>query len=216
MSTDNLLDELLSGGGKTFFGKGDQPGKSVTGTVTAVSVRQTISLDTGKPEFWDDDGQQPKRQAVITLATAERDPADPEDDGRRNVYDKMWGDQRRALAKAGTPAVGDTLTATFTGETPSTVMGMSPAKNYAFTLVKANPVAEAMAAPEPSGPPAWATGDPQGATSSSTAPTTPAPAAAPPAGAPDVSKVPNLRAAGLTDEQIVAATGLSLAQVQGA
>ena len=36
-----------------------------------------------------------------------------------------------------------------------------------------------------------------------------------PAG-PDTSKVPNLRAAGLTDEQIVAATGLSLAQVQGA
>lgn len=198
--TDNLLDELLSGGGKTFFGKGDQPGKSITGTVTAVSVRQTISLDTGKPEFWDDG--QPKRQAVITLATSERDPADPEDDGRRNVYVKMWGDQRRALSRAGTPAVGDTLTATYTGETPPTSKGMNPAKNYAFTLAKANPVAEAMAAPEPSA----AAPAPQAA---------PAAQPAPQAG-PDLSKVPNLRAAGLTDEQIVAATGLSLAQVQGA
>ena len=211
--TDNLLDELLSGGGKTFFTKDDPVGRQVTGVVKSVSVRQVTSFETGKPEFWDDG--QPKRQAVITLATSERDPADPEDDGSRNVYVKMWGDQRKALSRAGTPAVGDTLTVKFAalGSPPS--RGMNAPKVYEFTLVKGSPLAVDLGAGQatPAGPPAWATGDPAGATSSST----PAPAAQPaPQAGPDLSKVPNLRAAGLTDEQIVAATGLSLAQVQGA
>lgn len=206
--SDNLLDELLSGGGKTFFTKDDPVGRQVTGVVKSVSVRQVTSFETGKPEFWDDG--QPKRQAVITLATSERDPADGDDDGSRNVYVKMWGEQRKALAKAGTPAVGDTLTVRFAslGTPPS--RGMNAPKVYEFTLVKGSPLAADLGGQSaPSGPPAWATGE---------APAHPAPAPTPapaqPAG-PDTSKVPNLRAAGLTDEQIVAATGLSLAQVQG-
>lgn len=207
--TDNLLDELLSGGGKTFFAKDDPVGRSVTGVVTAVSVRQVTSFETGKPEFWDDG--QPKRQAVITLATAERDPADGDDDGARNVYVKMWGDQRRALAKAGTPAVGDTLTVKFSGVGTPPSKGMSPPKHYEFTLVKGSPgqaqVAEALKPETPSGPPAWATG----AEPAAAQPAQPAPAAS----GPDVSKVPALRAAGLTDEQIAGATGLSLADVKG-
>lgn len=202
--SDNLLDELLSGGGKTFFTKDDPVGRSVTGTVTAVSVRQVTSFETGKPEFWDDG--QPKRQAVITLMTAERDPADGDDDGHRNVYVKMWGDQRRALAKAGTPAVGDTLTVTFTGLGIAPGRGMSAPKHYEFTLAKATPIAQAL-------------GDPQAASVAAQAPSA-APAAPQPSEAPawatgDMSKVPALRAAGLTDEQIAGATGLTLAQVQG-
>jgi hypothetical protein len=210
MGTDNLLDELLSGGGKTFFTKDDPVGRSVTGVVTAVSVRQVTSFETGKPEVWDDGT--PKRQAVITLATGERDPLDGDDDGHRNIYVKMWGDQRRALAKAGTPAVGDTLTVTYTGTTPPAVKGLNPSKVYEFRLVKANPLDGPMAAPEPAPqapPPAWTTGDPGGTASSSTQ-------AAQPAAGPDTSKVAALRAAGLSDDQIVAATGLTLADVKGA
>jgi hypothetical protein len=198
--SDNLLDDLLSGGGKTFFGKGDQPGRSVTGTVTAVSVRQVTSFDTGKPEFWDDG--QPKRQAVITLATAERDPADGDDDGSRNVYVKMWGDQRRALARVGTPAVGDTLTVTYTGDAPPAVKGFNGERRYEFALTRATPLTEAL-------------GTTGGAPATPSAPV-PAPAAPSAASGPDTSKVPALRAAGLSDEQIAGATGLSLADVKGA
>lgn len=199
--SDNLLDELLGGGGKTFFTKDDPVGRQVTGVVTAVSVRQVTSFETGKPEFWDDG--QPKRQAVITLATSERDPADGDDDGARNIYVKMWGDQRRALAKAGTPAVGDTLTVKFAalGTPPS--KGMNAPKVYEFTLAKGSPLAAEMSQPAvaqtaPSGPPAWATGETDVS------------------GQPDTTKVAALRAAGLSDEAIAAAIGLTLAQVQGA
>lgn len=180
--TDDLLDELLSGGGKTFFTKDDPVGRSVTGTVTSVRVRQVTSFETGKPEFWDDG--QPKRQVVITLATAERDPADGDDDGHRNIYVKGWGEQRQALAKAGKPAVGDTLTVTFSGLGDVPGKGMNAPKRYDFRLVKGSPL-DALDTPTP-------------------------------AAAPDVSKVPALRQAGLSDDQIAAATGLSLAQVQAA
>ena len=193
--TDNLLDELLSGGGKTFFTKDDPVGRQVTGVVKSVSVRQVTSFETGKPEFWDDG--QPKRQAVITLATSERDPDDPDDDGSRNVYVKMWGEQRKALSRAGTPAVGDTLTVKFAGLGEAPSKGLNPPKRYEFTLVKGSPVAEALSTPEP------AAAQPASAppTSSSTV--------------PDTGKVAALRAAGLSDEQIMAATGLSLADVKG-
>lgn len=207
--TDNLLDELLSGGGKTFFTKDDPVGRSVTGTVTAVSVRQVTSFETGKPEFWDDG--QPKRQAVITLATAERDPADSDDDGHRNVYVKMWGDQRRALAKAGTPAVGDTLTVTFTGTTAPPSKGLNPSKVYEFRLAKASPIAEALGGAQAASAPS---GAPSAAPAAASAPG--AASEAPAWATGDTSKVPALRAAGLTDEQIAGATGLTVAQVASA
>lgn len=199
MSNDDLLDEMLSGGGKTFFRKGDAPGRSVTGTVTATQVRQVTSFDTGKPEFWDEAKTQPKRQVVITLATSERDPDDADDDGSRNVYVKGWGDQRRALAKAGKPEVGDRLTVTYTGDAAPAVKGFNGERQYAFVLAKVDPVADVLAE------------------SQATPPATSAPTATPPStSGPDTSKVPALRAAGLSDEAIAAATGLTLAQVSAA
>jgi hypothetical protein len=169
-----------------------------------VSVRQVTSFETGKPEFWDDG--QPKRQAVITLATAERDPADGDDYGSRNIYVKMWGDQRRALARVGTPAVGDTLTVTFTGYGDAPSKGLNPPKVYEFALTRATPLTEALGTT--GGAPA---------TPSAPAPAPAAPSAAPSAASgPDTSKVPALRAAGLSDEQIAGATGLTLAQVAAA
>lgn len=220
--SDDLLDTLLNGGGKTFFSREDAVGRSVTGVVTAVSTRQTRSLDTGQPETWDDGS--PKLQTAITLATGERDPLDPEDDGRRVVYVKMWGEQLNALRRAarqagGKPVPGDTFTATFTGTTPPPAKGLNPSKVYEFKIAKpldGDPAPNADVPPSATtAPPAWATGDPQGATSSGTAQQAqPAQPAA--AGGPDLSKVPALRAAGVPDAQIAAAIGATLAQVQGA
>lgn len=211
-----VLDEWLKGGGKTFFTREDAVGRSVTGVVTAFQMRQVSSFETGKPEFWDDG--QPKRQAVITLATAERDPLDPEDDGARNVYVKWWGDHKRALIdQARSLAVGDTLTVTFTGVGKAPGKGLNAPKVYEFRLVKGTPVAAAMAAeqpptPTPTPPPAWATGEAQQQPAPASAPAAPA---QPATGEPDLTKVAALRAVGVTDEQIAAAIGATVAQVQG-
>src|SRR5690554_4215766 len=96
MTTNPLADLLARTGGKTA--KFDGIGVSITGTVVSAEARQRIDMDTDKPATWDDGS--PQMQVVVVLATDERDPADPEDDGNRVVYIKSWGPQMRALREA--------------------------------------------------------------------------------------------------------------------
>lgn len=136
MST-NLADLLASTGGKTA--KFTSIGDSITGTVVTAEVRQRTNLDTGKPATWDNGD--PQMQIVITLATDERDPADPDDDGHRNVYIKAWGQQMKALREAlrvsGATDIlpGGTFTATYSadGEKPKPHMSAPKLFQYVYT-----------------------------------------------------------------------------------
>lgn len=148
MSTGILDDYLVTKAPKNPFGKDENDqaapiGTSVTGKVLEVVVRQVTDIQTREPQTWPDGN--PKQQAIITLQTDERDSADAEDDGRRNVYIKLWGLQKTALAAAskaagGSPAPGDTFTAKYTGVGKKTNPAFSAPKIYEYTIVKGNPL----------------------------------------------------------------------------
>lgn len=107
-------------GGRTF----------VTGVIETVHPPEPIvDLKTGQPTD--------RQQVRIMLKTDERDPAEPDDDGRRTLYVKSWmrsaiGD---ALRKAGAkePEVGGTLSVTFTHLEAAERPGMSPSKKFSAT-----------------------------------------------------------------------------------
>lgn len=133
--TTSLDDLLAGGGGRTA--KFPTIGASITGRVVTAETRQQKSFDTGEPEFWSDGN--PKLQIVVTLATDQRDPADPEDDGQRNVYLKGWGQQlnalRAAVAKAGAKNVapGGVLTVTYIRDGEIKQRGFNALKEYDIT-----------------------------------------------------------------------------------
>lgn len=192
---NDTLDGLLAGGAKNPFGRdvngNDAPvGTSVTGVVKDIKIRQVTDINTKEPQTWPDGN--PKQQAVVTLQTELRD--DEEDSGERSVYIKMWGGQKEALKRAsqeakGSPAPGDTFTATFTGVGKRTNPAFNPPKIYTYQIKKGNPLDAVM----------------------STTATPSAPAAPPqdtfPAGLTDAQKaqVNKLIGLGLEDAQIVAA-----------
>lgn len=92
-----IKDLLANAGGTTAAFTRDTPaGYAVQGVITSADVRQTTDFDTGKPEFWDDGTE--KQQLVIVIQTDQRNSAD--DDGKRAIYIKWWGDQRLNLIKA--------------------------------------------------------------------------------------------------------------------
>lgn len=129
------LDDLLSGGGKSF--KFENPGDTVTGVIVSVAVRQATEFGTGKPQHWDDGS--PQEQIVVTITTDQRDPADPQDDGARSIYIKGWGAQLRAFKSAcntagAKPKAGATFTATFTGYGPKSDRGGFPPKVFEYRL----------------------------------------------------------------------------------
>lgn len=204
------IDDLLAGGGKSF--KFENPGDTVTGVVKAVQVRQARDFDTGKPSFWDDG--QPQEQIAISLATDMRDPADPQDDGERNIYIKGWGGQlqafRAAVKTGGKPAPGDTFTASFTRFGAKPDRGFPP-KEFIYQVVKASALdglvgGQPVAAPQPvSAPAAQPTSAP--------APAPVAPAAAPTGGDTPLVKAKALHALGMSPEQIAPQLGLDVTVV---
>ncbi|AXH69122.1 hypothetical protein SEA_RYADEL_17 [Mycobacterium phage Ryadel] len=137
-STDRTITMTLGGffsGGAKGITWPEQPGTpggrtGVTGTIEIVHPPEpVVDIKTGQPTD--------KQQVRIVLATDERDPSEPDDDGRRTLYVKsyMRGAIGDALRKAGAkePEVGGTLTVTFTHVTPPDRPGMSPSKHFAAT-----------------------------------------------------------------------------------
>ena len=110
-----------------FFGnsaksaKFDSIGETVGGPITHIGEpRQQTEFGGSKPLTWDDGS--PRMQLPITVQTNQRDPYDPQDDGKRVFYVK--GEMKKAIQAAlrashAKMAVGGTLTLTYVGDEPT-------------------------------------------------------------------------------------------------
>lgn len=152
------------------------PGDTHTGTITEVSdARQASEFGSNEPAYWDREKTRPKMQVAVTLDTAERDPQDANDTGKRTLWvveDGRSGSILSAIrqavhqAGAGTIDIGGQLTVTFSGFDPNSKNPQNPRKIYAASYVPpapaggmftnqapAQPVAaSAPAAPAPAAP----------------------------------------------------------------
>lgn len=190
------------------------PGDTHTGTITEVSdARQATEFGSNEPAYWDREKTRPKMQVAVTLDTAERDPQDVNDTGKRTLWvveDGRSGSILSAIrqavhqAGAGTIDIGGQLTVAFSGFDPNSKNPANPRKIYAASYVPPAPAggmftnqapAQPVAAPAPAAQPVAA------------------PAPAPVPAVPDAVRqaVTALIATGQTDEQIaatLAGTGL--------
>lgn len=214
------------------------PGDTHTGTITEVSdARQATEYGSNELAYWDKERTRPKMQVAVTLDTAERDPQDSNDTGKRTLWvveDGRPGSILSAIrqavhqAGAGTIDIGGQLTVAFSGFDPNSKNPANPRKIYSASYVPpapaggmftnqapAQPVAQPapaqpVAAPAPAAPAAPAQPAPAAAPAQPVAaPATPAPVPA----VPDAVRqaVTALIATGQADEQIaatLAGTGL--------
>lgn len=153
MSIDAANEFLMAGGAKSA--KFEVIGTTVTGTIASEpEVMQQTDFRTGEPKFWNDG--KPRLQMRIILATSERDPSNPDDDGNRAIYIKgqMQKAVRDAIRQAGAPgiAVGGTLAITYTGN--GVADGGYPPKIYsaAYTPPTAAAANAFLNAPAPAAP----------------------------------------------------------------
>lgn len=209
------------------------PGDTHTGTIIEVSdARQASEFGSNEPAFWDREKTRPKMQVAVTLDTAERDPQDASDTGKRTLWvveDGRSGSILSAIrqavhqAGAGTIDIGGQLTVTFSGFDPNSKNPANPRKIYAASYVPPAPAggmftnqaaAQPVAAPAPAAPAQPAPAAPA-APAPVAQPAAPAPAAQPvaaPATPAPVPAVPDavrqavtaLIATGQADEQIAA------------
>ncbi|PLS30866.1 PhnA protein [Bifidobacterium margollesii] len=77
------LAQVMSGGTPSAIGKDDPIGTSASGIVRNIEAQQQHDIDTGAPKFFDNG--QPMMQIVVHIATDQRDPMIPGDDGMRAV-----------------------------------------------------------------------------------------------------------------------------------
>lgn len=206
------------------------PGDTHTGTITEVSdARQATEFGSNEPAYWDREKTRPKMQVAVTLDTAERDPQDANDTGKRTLWvveDGRSGSILSAIRQAvhqvgaGTIDIGGQLTVTFSGFDPNSKNPANPRKVYSASYVPpapaggmftsqapAQPVAQPVAAPTPAAPAQPVA--PAPAAQPVAAPATPAPVPA----VPDAVRqaVTALIGTGQADEQIaatLAGTGL--------
>jgi hypothetical protein len=123
---------FLLGGGGAPSAAFPTPGTKVGGTITETpTVQQQRDLD-GKPKFWDDGN--PQMHLVVTIQTEQRDPSNPDDDGKRRLFVK--GQLKNAVADAvraaGAPGlqVGGTLDVAYTHDGVPSQRGYSAPKQY--------------------------------------------------------------------------------------
>lgn len=212
------------------------PGDTHTGTITEVSdARQATEYGSNELAYWDKERTRPKMQVAVTLDTAERDPQDANDTGKRTLWvveDGRSGSILSAIrqsvhqAGAGTIDIGGQLTVTFSGFDPNSKNPANPRKIYSASYVPpapaggmftnqapAQPVAQPAPAPATPAAPAPAPvaqpAAPAPVAQPVAAPATPAPVPA----VPDAVRqaVTALIATGQADEQIaatLAGTGL--------
>lgn len=212
------------------------PGDTHTGTITEVSdARQATEYGSNEPAYWDREKTRPKMQVAVTLDTAERDPQDANDTGKRTLWVVEDGRSgsilsaiRQAVHQAGAGAIdiGGQLTVTFSGFDPNSKNPANPRKIYAASYVPPAPAGGMFTSQAPAQPvaqPAPAPATPAAPAPAPVAqPAAPAPAAQPvaaPATPAPVPAVPDavrqavtaLIGTGQADEQIaatLAGTGL--------
>lgn len=100
MSFDTFADELdeeMRPAAPALIPSDAPAGTIGAGTIINAVMEDYRNYDTNKVEYWDNG--KPKRQVILTVQT-EPDPTNPNDDGRRTIYIKMWGAQKKALATA--------------------------------------------------------------------------------------------------------------------
>lgn len=141
MSQPSTIGSFFGGGGKSFSWKDKPLGTTITGTIKAVHPPQPQTDPATQEIVINKRTGQPKMQVRIELATSERDPADPEDDGTRNLYVGGWmqGAVGDALRKAGRqePEVGGQLTVQLTEREPNSTPGLNPINKFAAGYVPA-------------------------------------------------------------------------------
>lgn len=86
---DQGANEFLMGGGIASLSfdrnKGYVMGQTIhRGKLLEGKTMQQRDINSGEPKFWQDG--KPVMQLVLTLQTDIRDPQDPDDDGKRNLY----------------------------------------------------------------------------------------------------------------------------------
>lgn len=144
------------------------PGETHTGVITEISDRMPVTkYGTTDPDYWPDGS--PKQQVVITLATDERDPEDPNDSGERSLWvteSRKAGTILAAIIQATRQAnakleIGGTLSVSFTGHDPNSKNPAQPRKLYAATyqspaagggMFEQQPAQPAPAASQPAAP----------------------------------------------------------------
>ena len=144
------------------------PGETHTGVITEISDRMPVTkYGTTDPDYWPDGS--PKQQVVITLATDERDPEDPNDTGERSLWvteSRKAGTILAAIIQATRQAnakleIGGTLSVSFTGHDPNSKNPAQPRKLYAATyqppaagggMFEQQPAQPAPAASQPAAP----------------------------------------------------------------
>lgn len=148
---------FAGGGGKSVSWKDKALGTSVTGTIKTVHRPQPRTDPvTNEPVINKATGQ-PKMQVRIDLATAERDPSDPEDDGSRGLYVQGWmqgaiGDALRKAGVQGGPQVGGQLTVQLVERTPNDNPALAPINKFAAWYVPPSPAAGFFGAPQDAAP----------------------------------------------------------------
>lgn len=163
MTAAQMLDSIDSQSSKSF--KFQNPGDSVSGVIESVTASQMHVYDslnqrpTNQPDFFQNGS--PKLQVIVTIDTGLTDPSVEDDDGRRSIYIKGYGIQRRAwlqairnagLRKASEIKPGDRFTAKFVGYDPQSKNPNNPAKMYEYVIEHQSPVDLAMNNPMASQP----------------------------------------------------------------
>ena len=125
------------------------PGDTHTGTIAEVSdARQATEYGSNELAYWDKERTRPKMQVAVTLDTAERDPQDANDTGKRTLWvveDGRSGSILSAIrqavhqAGAGTIDIGGQLTVTFSGFDPNSKNPANPRKIYSASYVPPAP-----------------------------------------------------------------------------
>lgn len=184
------------------------PGDTHTGTITEVSdARQASEFGSNEPAYWDREKTRPKMQVAVTLDTAERDPQDANDTGKRTLWvveDGRSGSILSAIrqavhqAGAGTIDIGGQLTVTFSGFDPNSKNPANPRKIYSASYVPPAPAGGMFtnqapaqpAAPAPAAPAPAPAAPAQPVPAAPVAPAAPAPVAQPVAAPATPAPVP--------------------------
>lgn len=140
MTAPSLESFFAGGGGKSVSWKDKPIGTTVSGTVTAVHPPQQQTDPVTQEKQFKKNGE-PKVSVRVDLATSERDPADPEDDGSRGLYVQGWmqgaiGDAiRKATGAPGAPQIGAQITVTLSEREPNTNPVLNPINKFTATYV---------------------------------------------------------------------------------